>query len=88
MDAASVTGFAPPRQPWRTPIEADRPRSGTSQAVARCRDMSKTPERTPNDRQHQAALRVSTKQIAKDAVRGGPKSVKKDKRPTGQGQKG
>jgi len=50
--------------------------------------MSKTPLRTPNDRQHQAALRVSTKQIAKDAVRGGPKSVKKDKRPTGQGQKG
>ncbi len=38
--------------------------------------------------QHQAALRVSTKQIAKDAVRGGPKSVKKDKRPTGHGQKG
>jgi hypothetical protein len=31
---------------------------------------------------------ISTKQIAKDAVRGGPKSVKKDKRPTGHGQKG
>ena len=50
--------------------------------------MIRTPQRTPNDRQHQAALRVSTKQIAKDAVRGGPKSVKKDKRPTGHGQKG
>lgn len=31
---------------------------------------------------------ISTKQIAKDAVRGGPKSVKKDKRPSGHGQKG
>jgi hypothetical protein len=41
-----------------------------------------------NDRQHQAALRVSTKQIAKNAVQGGPKSVKKDKRPAGKGQKG
>lgn len=50
--------------------------------------MSKTVQRTPSDRQHQAALRVSTKQIAQDAVRGGPKSVKKDKRPTGHGQKG
>lgn len=50
--------------------------------------MTKAPQRTPSDRQHQAALRVSTKQIAKDAVRGGPKSVKKDKRPAGHGQKG
>lgn len=33
------------------------------------------------DRQHQAAIRVSTKQIAKDAVRGGAKSEKKNKRP-------
>ena len=41
-----------------------------------------------DERQHQAALAVSTKQIAKDALRGGPKSVKKDKRPTGHGQKG
>jgi hypothetical protein len=32
-------------------------------------------------------LAVSTRQIAKEAVRG-PKSVKKDKRPTGRGQKG
>jgi hypothetical protein len=32
---------------------------------------------------------VSTKQIAQDAVRGGPKSVKKDKRSgVGRGQKG
>lgn len=41
-----------------------------------------------SDRQLQAALRESTKQIAKNAVHGGPKSVKKDKRPTGKGQKG
>jgi hypothetical protein len=41
-----------------------------------------------NDKQHQAALRVSTKQIAKNAVQGGPKSVKKDKRPVGKHQKG
>lgn len=41
-----------------------------------------------NDRQYRAASAVSTKQIAKDAVRGGPKSVKKDKRPSGHGQKG
>ena len=47
-----------------------------------------TPDRTNDDRRHQAALAVSTRQIAKDAVRGGPKSVKKDKRPTGRGQKG
>jgi hypothetical protein len=31
---------------------------------------------------------TSIKQIAKDAVRGGPKSAKKNKRPTGRGQKG
>ena len=48
----------------------------------------KAKDRKDDDRQHQAALAVSTKQIAKDAVRGGPKSVKKDKRPTGHGQKG
>jgi len=41
-----------------------------------------------NDRQRQAAVAVSTRQVAKEAVRGGPKSVKKDKRPTGRGQKG
>ena len=45
-------------------------------------------DRNDDDRQHQAALAVSTKQIAKEAVRGGPKSVKKDKRPAGHGQKG
>jgi len=43
-------------------------------------------DRKDDDRQHQAALAVSTRQIARDAVRGGPKSVKKDKRPTGHGQ--
>jgi hypothetical protein len=41
-----------------------------------------------NDKQHQAALRTSTKQIAKNAVQGGPKSVKKDKRPVSKHQKG
>ena len=36
-----------------------------------------------------AADRVSKKQIAKDAVRGGPKSMKKDRRPyVARGQKG
>jgi len=43
----------------------------------------------PNDRQRQEAARASVKQIAKNAVRGGPKSVKKDKRAgAGRGQKG
>jgi len=37
----------------------------------------------------QTAESQSTKQIAKDAIRGGPKSVKKDKRSgAGRGQKG
>lgn len=50
--------------------------------------VSEIKDRKDDDRRHQAALAVSTKQIAKEAVRGGPKSVKKDKRPTGHGQKG
>ena len=42
-----------------------------------------------NDGQHQAAERESIKQIAKNAVHGGPKDVKKDKRSgLGSGQKG
>jgi hypothetical protein len=41
------------------------------------------------DKQQQAASRVSTKQIAKNSVHGGPKTVKKDKRVgAGRGQKG
>ena len=37
----------------------------------------------------QAVSRVSTKQIAKNAVHGGPKTAKKDKRVgAGRGQKG
>jgi hypothetical protein len=35
-----------------------------------------------------AIERVSAKQIAKNAVRGGPKSEKKNKRPAGSAQKG
>jgi len=55
--------------------------------------MTRTPRprkngRNDDDRRPQAARAVSTRQIARDAVRGGPKSVKKDKRPTGHGQKG
>jgi hypothetical protein len=50
---------------------------------------SSTRDKKSNDKQHQAALRVSTQQIAKDAVRGGPKTEKKNKRPgAGQAQKG
>jgi hypothetical protein len=41
------------------------------------------PEKTP-----EAAKNTSTAQIAKNAVKGGPKDVKKDKRPSGGGQKG
>jgi hypothetical protein len=42
-----------------------------------------------NDGQHQAAAAQSTKQIAENAVHGGPKDVKKDKRMgIGRGQKG
>lgn len=48
----------------------------------------KSKDRNDDDRLHRAALAVSTRQIAREAVRGGPKSVKKDKRPTGHGQKG
>ena len=48
----------------------------------------KAPGQT-NDGQHQAANAESTKQIAKNAVHGGPKDVKKDKRMgVGRGQKG
>ena len=37
----------------------------------------------------QAARKASTQQIARNAVKGGPKSVKKDKRVgAGRGQKG
>lgn len=44
-------------------------------------------QKTNESRQKPAE--VSTKQIAKDAVRGGPKTVKKDKRVgAGRGQKG
>lgn len=46
-------------------------------------------DKKSNDKQRQAALRVSTKQIAKDAVRGGAKTEKKNKRPgAGRSQKG
>lgn len=46
-------------------------------------------DKKSSDKQHQAALRVSTQQIAKDAVRGGPKTEKKNKRPgAGHAQKG
>jgi hypothetical protein len=48
-----------------------------------------TRDQKSNDKQHQAALRVSTRQITKDAIRGGPKTEKKNKRPgAGQAQKG
>ncbi|MDP1837601.1 MAG: hypothetical protein Q8N31_06745 [Reyranella sp.] len=48
-----------------------------------------TRDQKSSDKQHQAALRVSTQQIAKDAVRGGPKTEKKNKRPgAGHAQKG
>jgi hypothetical protein len=47
------------------------------------------PEPKTKDGPRQAAETQSTKQIAKDAVQGGPKSVKKDKRAgAGRGQKG
>ncbi len=46
-------------------------------------------DRKNSDKRQQAALRVSTRQIAKDAVRGGPKTEKKNKRPgAGHSQKG
>ena len=42
-----------------------------------------------NDGQRQEAAASSTKQIAKNAVHGGPKDAKKDKRMgVGRGQKG
>jgi len=47
------------------------------------------PPRKTNDGQRQAAATQSTKQIAKNAVHGGPKDPKKDKRMgVGRGQKG
>jgi hypothetical protein len=46
-------------------------------------------DRKSSDKQQQAASRVSTKQIAKNSLHGGPKTVKKDKRVgAGRGQKG
>jgi len=46
-------------------------------------------DRKSSDKQKQAISRVSTKQIAKNMVHGGPKTVKRDKRVgTGRGQKG
>lgn len=51
--------------------------------------MSRNPRAQKNDdRRHQAATLVSTRQIATVAVCGGPKTVKKDKRPAGHGRKG
>lgn len=48
----------------------------------------KHPQKT-NDGQAQSAKAQSTKQIAKNAVHGGPKDPKKDKRVgVGRGQKG
>ena len=48
----------------------------------------KHPQKT-NDGQAQSAKAQSTKQIAKNAVHGGPKDPKKDKRMgVGRGQKG
>jgi hypothetical protein len=48
----------------------------------------KPPKKT-NDGQRQAAAAQSTRQIAKNAVHGGPKDPKKDKRMgVGRGQKG
>jgi len=48
----------------------------------------KHPKKT-NDDQRQSAEAQSTKQIAKNAVHGGPKDPKKDKRTgVGRGQKG
>jgi len=48
--------------------------------------MSKPKAKAPSRSQ---ATRQSTRQIAENAVRGGPKSVKKDKRVgAGRGQKG
>lgn len=52
-------------------------------------NQANTRDKKSSDKQHQAALRVSTRQIAKDAIRGGPKTEKKNKRPgAGQAQKG
>ncbi len=48
----------------------------------------KPPKKT-NDEQRQSAAAQSTKQIAQNAVHGGPKDTKKDKRMgVGRGQKG
>jgi hypothetical protein len=48
-----------------------------------------TRRRKSNDKQHQAALQISTRQIARDAVRGGAKTEKKNKRSgVGRAQKG
>jgi hypothetical protein len=46
-------------------------------------------DRKSSQKKQQALSRVSTMQIAKNAVHGGPKTVKKDKRVgAGRGQKG
>jgi hypothetical protein len=57
--------------------------------MIKIKPLPKTHDAKTNDGQHQAAMAESTKQIAKNAVHGGPKDVKKDKRMgIGRGQKG
>jgi len=57
--------------------------------MIKIKPLPKTHDAKTNDGQHQAAMAESTKQIAKNAVHGGPKDVKKDKRMgVGRGQKG
>lgn len=67
-----------------------RKHAATCPHEERSLDMSKPkhPQKT-NDGQAQSAKAQSTKQIAKNAVHGGPKDPKKDKRVgVGRGQKG
>lgn len=72
----------------QTPRLQPAPNSPTPKGPTFKNPNTKGNGRNDDDRLHQAALAVSTRQIAREAVRGGPKSVKKDKRPTGHGQKG
>ncbi len=76
---------------WR--LDANMPAEliATPVQLARCRGMTQPTLRAQKTNEHRqdAARRVSTQQIAKDAVRGGAKSEKKNKRPgAGGAQKG
>ena len=77
----SGNAWAPPPS-WRTSLAREWGRlTATNHPADRCLEMIKAkPPAKTNDRERRAAQAQSTKQIAANAVHGGPKDPKKDKR--------